>query len=217
MLDTRGAISRQSSETELAVDFGHALLVLECGSLAAEDGVHFFKGETLGLGDEEPDESCSKRGDETEQDISSVCDALEEIGSDLTNDEVVHPVGRATESGTIWTSGQRPDFCRNELILVCKMASGARRLTGNQNPCTRTPGVSEMNDKQPDHDDCSPSSSPMIFEIVDVLGENDGDDEMGEGHAQSTNSQNGLATKLINVQDSGNCFNFVSTVISLSD
>lgn len=40
-----------------------------------------------------------------------------------------------------------------------------------------------MDDKQPDHDDCSPSGSPVVLEIVDVLSENDGDDEMGEGHA----------------------------------
>ena len=126
VLDARGAVSRQSSETELAVDLGHSLLVLECGSLAAENGIHLLKCETLGLGDEEPDESCSERSDESEQDISSVCDALEEIGSDLTDDEVVHPVRRATERGTIWTSGQRPDFCRDQLVLVCKIISDAR-------------------------------------------------------------------------------------------
>lgn len=74
-----------------------------------------------------------------------------------------------------------------------------------------------MNDKQPDHDDSSPSGSPVVLEIVDVLGENDGNDKMGKCHTESTDRENGLATKLINVQDSRDCFNCVSVVIFLCD
>jgi hypothetical protein len=104
MLNTRRAISGQSGKTEFTVNFGHALLILERGALAAENGVHFLERKPLGFGDNEPDESGAERGDEAKENVGSVRDALEEVGRDLANNEVVHPVGGAAERGTVGTS-----------------------------------------------------------------------------------------------------------------
>lgn len=50
---------------------------------------HFFQRETLGLGDEEPDESGAHEGEEAEDDVSPVGDAVKHVWRNLTDDEVV--------------------------------------------------------------------------------------------------------------------------------
>lgn len=64
------------------------------------------------------------------------------------------PVGRSTQSNAIWTVRQRPDF-------------------SNDNPCTWTPGVTEVDDEEPDHDYSSPTGGLMVLPVMLVLGSND--------------------------------------------
>lgn len=59
------------------------------------------------------------------------------------------------ERNTVRAVGQRPDF-------------------GNQDPRARTPRVSEMDDKQPDHDDGCPASGLVSFPLVLIFGDDDG-------------------------------------------
>lgn len=61
-----------------------------------------------------------------------------------------------------------------------------------------------MNDEEPDHDNSGPSCSLVVFEVVDVLSKNDGNDQVRDTHADGADGENGLATYAINVQDSRN-------------
>ena len=56
-----------------------------------------------------------------------------------------------------------------------------------------------MDDEEPHHDYGCPSGGPVVFKIVNVLGQDDSDDEMRKCHAESTDSQDGLATELVDV------------------
>lgn len=78
------------------------------------------------------------------------------------------------------------------------------RLTSDQNPSTRTPGVTKVNNEQPDHNHGCPSCRTVVLKVIEVLGENDGDDEVGESHAESSNCENGFATETVDVKDCGN-------------
>lgn len=93
MFSTRRRITGQPRKSNLTVNLRHPLLVLERSALATEDGVHFLERQPLGLRDEEPDETRTGRGHQPEQDVRSVGDVFEQIGGDLPDDEVVHPVG----------------------------------------------------------------------------------------------------------------------------
>ena len=50
---------------------------------------HLLETETLGLRDEEPDESSAHVCENTEEDVGAVAHALEHVGCDLADDEVV--------------------------------------------------------------------------------------------------------------------------------
>ena len=50
----------------------------------------------------------------------------------------------------------------------------------HQDPSTGTPGISEVDNKEPDHRHGSPASGALLLPLVRILGENDGDDEMAE-------------------------------------
>ena len=80
-------------EANLAVDLLHALGVGRGRALGAEDEVHLLEGQTLGLGDEEPDEAGAQGGDDAEEDVGAVVDLCEQVGRDLADDEVVPAVG----------------------------------------------------------------------------------------------------------------------------
>lgn len=53
----------------------------------------------------------------------------------------------------------------------------------------------------------------MGLELVDVLGENDGNDKVREGHAEGAHGENGLAAELVNVQNGWDCWRGVSSAI----
>lgn len=179
------APAHNSRETNLLVNLSHPLLVFQGCTLASEDDIHFLETQTLGLRHEEPDESRSDERQHAEENVCSVCDVLEEIRGDLSDDEVVHPVTRATKRGSIWACADGP-------------------YLSDQDPCTRTPGVTEVDDEEPDHNDGGPSSSLMVFEVIDILRENDGDDQMRDTHADGADGENGLTTNAVNVQYSRN-------------
>lgn len=36
------------------------------------------------------------------------------VWCNLSDDEIVHPVGRGAQGDTVWTLGNRPDFCDDD-------------------------------------------------------------------------------------------------------
>ena len=50
-----------------------------------------------------------------------------------------------------------------------------------------------MNHKQPHHDYGCPACSTVVLKVVNVLCEDDGDDEVGEGHADCADGEDGFA------------------------
>lgn len=51
----------------------------------SEVSYHLFQGQTLGLGNKEVDECSTEVGEDSEEDISAIGDALQHIRGDLTN------------------------------------------------------------------------------------------------------------------------------------
>jgi hypothetical protein len=76
-----------------------------------------------------------------------------------------------------------------------------RELTSDQNPGTRSPRVSKVDDKQPNHDYCRPPSRTVVRKVVNVLGEDDSNYKVGECHAESTHCQNGFTAQTVDIQD----------------
>jgi hypothetical protein len=95
------------------------------------------------------------------------------------------PVGRSTKRNTIWTVGQRPNLSDN-------------------NPGARAPGVTEVNNEQPNHDHGSPSSTLVVWPVIGEAGNNGSDDEMAGGHTDSTSNEDGLATPTVDIHDGRN-------------
>ena len=62
-------------------------------TLGSEEDVHFLKTQTLCLGHDEPYEEDAEERHQSEEDESPVCDVLNHIWRDLSNDEIGHPVG----------------------------------------------------------------------------------------------------------------------------
>ena len=98
-------------KTNLMINLRHALLILERRTLTTKDGVHLLKCQALRFRDEEPDESCSEGSDESEEDVCAPGDVFEQLGRDLSDDEVVHPVGGAAEGCAVGARGEGPNFC----------------------------------------------------------------------------------------------------------
>ena len=171
-------------KTDLLVDLAHALGIGLSGTDGAEDDVHLLEGKTLGLWNEEPDEEGADEGEDAEEDIGAVGHAGEHVGGDLTDYEVVHPVGRGSESDAVWTAGNWPDLCDDD-------------------PGTWSPRVSETGNEDPDHGDGGPARTNVCRPVALVSGYEDGNDEVAEGHDPSTTDQDWLTAKLVDVHDSG--------------
>ena len=75
----------------------------------------------------------------TEENERSKAKMLHHGRRDLADNEIVHPVRRCCDGKTLATNGQRPDF-------------------GDQDPCTRSPRVTESHRENPDEGACSPTS-----------------------------------------------------------
>lgn len=80
-------------KTDLLVDLAHALGISLSGTDGAENDVHLLQSETLGFWNEEPDEEGPEEGEKTEEDVGAVWHGSKHVWGDLTDDEVVHPVG----------------------------------------------------------------------------------------------------------------------------
>lgn len=104
--------------------------------------------------------------------------------TDLSDNEVVHPVARSAQGNTIRSVRERPDL-------------------GDDNPGAWTPTVSEMDDEQPDHGNCSPTGTLVCSPRVLVLGNNNSNDDVAGCHTDSTNGEHGSATNFVYVQDRG--------------
>ena len=131
----RTALTTQRTlETNLPIDRFHSFKVSPSGRVGSKQNVHLLKRKSLSLRNIEPDEGGAHEAEKAEDDVSAVSDAREHIRRDLTDDEVVHPVGAGAESNTVRAIGHGPDFC-------------------NEDPGAGTPGVAEMNNEKPDHGD----------------------------------------------------------------
>jgi hypothetical protein len=62
--------------------------------------------------------------------------------------------------------------------------------------------TSKVDNKQPNHANGTPSSSLVVFEVVNVFGQDNSDDQVAGPHANGTNSQDGLTTQTIDPKDS---------------
>ena len=58
-----------------------------------------------------------------------------------------------------------------------------------------------MNDKKPNHGHSRPTSGAVSRPLIDVLGCDDGDDNVTCRHADGSNNQDRLAAKFVNVHD----------------
>lgn len=93
-----------------------------------------------------------------------------------------HPVGRSTKSDTVRSLADGPDLRNND-------------------PRARSPTVTEVDDKQPDHGHSRPASSFMSEPRVLVPGRDDSDDDVARRHTDSTNCENRLTAELVDVKD----------------
>lgn len=57
--------------------------------------------------------------------------------------------------------------------------------------------TSEVDDKEPDHDNCCPSSCRLIMEVINIPGEDHSNNEVTQGHADGTNGQDGFTTNTV--------------------
>lgn len=95
-----------------------------------------------------------------------------------------YPVGGRPERDSVWSIGQWPDFCDDD-------------------PCTRTPRVTEMDDEQPDHDDGCPSGALVVGPVVGEAAHDGCDDEVGQRHTNRTDDERGFTAPFIDVHDGG--------------
>ena len=77
--------------------------------------------------------------------------------------------------------------------------SGIKR-TSDQNPSTWSPGISKVNNKQPDHYHGRPTGSTVVLKVVNVLCEDDGDDTVRKGHADGADGEDGFAAEAVDVK-----------------
>ena len=100
----------------------------------------------------------------------------------MSDDEVVHPVTRGSKRNAIWTIAQGPDL-------------------SDDDPSAWSPRVSEMDDEEPDHGHGCPTSCLVRGPLIFVLRYDDRNDDMACRHSNSTDSEDGFATELVDVQD----------------
>jgi hypothetical protein len=87
--------------------------------------------------------------------------------------------------------------------VVKEERSDGGERTGDQNPSTRTPGVTKVDDEQPDHYYGCPARRTVVLKVVKVLGEDDGDDKVRKGHAEGSDGEDGFAAEFVDVEDCG--------------
>lgn len=148
---------------------------------------HLLERQTLGLGHQEPDEGRTQVGQQTEENVRAIGNALEHVGCDLADDEVVHPVAGSAEGDTVRPGAEGPDL-------------------GDDDPRARAPRVTKVDDKEPDHADSRPAGRPVLGPLVDVLGHQHGNDDVAGGHADGADGQHGLAAGAVDPEhgrDSG--------------
>ena len=124
--------SHRTLETNIPIDGLHSLKVSPSGCISSKQDIHLLKRESLSLRYIEPDECGAHEAEKAEDDVRAVSDARKHIGRDLTDDEVVHPVGGCAQGNAVGAVGHGPDFC-------------------DENPGAWSPGVAEVNNEEPDH------------------------------------------------------------------
>lgn len=56
-----------------------------------------------------------------------------------------------------------------------------------------------MDDEEPDHDNRGPAGAGCVFEVVNIFGENYGNDNVRDAHANSANSEDRFAAHAVDV------------------
>jgi hypothetical protein len=98
-------------QTQFSVDSVESSAVIgSITSFITKDLVHFFKSETLSLGDHEEDEGGGKETHDSEEDEGTVVHVLDHVGGGLSDGEVVEPVRRGTDRDTLCSDTEREDF-----------------------------------------------------------------------------------------------------------
>ncbi|KAL8654261.1 MAG: hypothetical protein Q9210_001605 [Variospora velana] len=99
---------------------------------APDHDVHLLQRQSLRFRHVEPQEDRTPERHQPEEDKSPVSDMLEHIRRNLPHDEVGHPIRRRAEGDAVRVVREGPDFA-------------------DEDPRTRTPAVTEVNDKKPNH------------------------------------------------------------------
>ena len=60
-----------------------------------------------------------------------------------------------------------------------------------------------MDNKQPDHADGGPASGRLLVPLVDILGDDNGDDDVAGGHADGADGENRLTADAVDPEDRG--------------
>jgi len=94
-----------TEEAESLHDSVLAGLILNSDLLAgAKHVIHLLESKPFGLRDEEQDEESSHNGKQAEEDKRAIANVLKHRRSNLSNNEVVHPIGRSCDGETLSTN-----------------------------------------------------------------------------------------------------------------
>ena len=156
-----------------------------CDTLSAEDRIHLLQAEALRLRHNKPHEDDTTQSHEPKEEEGPIPDVLDEVWRNLSYDEVAHPIRRGADRNSISPITEGPNLT-------------------DQDPCTWTPGIAEVDDEQPYHGHGGPSSSFVCSPLVVVLREDDSDCKVTKQHAYSACDHHGFAAQLINVH---HCWN----------
>lgn len=73
-----------------------------------------YERNTLSLREEEEDERSTHSRKDTKENVGAIAKMGKHVWSDLTDNEVVHPVRRSTERDSIWSVRHGPDLCNDD-------------------------------------------------------------------------------------------------------
>lgn len=156
---SRHGILQDGRQSDLSINLLHALKVGTRCALGTKYGVHLLERQPLRLGHDEPDKGSAQHRQAPEEDVRPVGDLLQHVGRHLPDDEVVHPVRRRAQGDSIGPRAEGPDL-------------------RHEDPGAGAPGVAEMDDEEPDHADGGPARCGLIFPIICIPCEDDGDNKV---------------------------------------
>ena len=100
----------------------------------------------------------------------------------LKNSRGSHPIARSTKTDPVGPRRDRPDLCDDD-------------------PRARAPAVPKVHHEEPHHDDGRPARGLLVIKVINVPSQDDGNDEVAQGHADGTDAEDGLAAEAIDPKD----------------